>query len=120
MNDKLLYQRIRINTLILMALVSVLSFIIFGHFTTYGIGVILGALVGIVSLNMIIKMTDALSVGNASTKARLNYFLRILVVAGVFGIAMYQGVSIFALLVGYLLSKLAIYYESFKNKVPNK
>lgn len=120
MEDKMIYRRVRFITLILMIVLSILATLILGKFEVYGVGIILGALVGIVNFNMVVKLSEKINVGNAQLKGTLNYYLRIILTGIVFALAMYKGVNVFALLIGYLLSKLAVYYEMIKGKKENK
>ena len=115
-HEKEIYSRVRMRSLALAIAVSMLVTVAFDNFEIYGIGIILGVLCGIISLNMVVKMADSFQLDKTGGKARLNYFLRISMIGLVFGIAVYLGVSVFALLGGYLITRIAVYIESIKIK----
>ena len=103
-------KEIRRLTLALALVCSGLSVVFFhGRFQEIGMGIILGALTGIIGFSMIINMSNRIELyGNPKRKGTASYVTRYLIYASIFAIAAYKGVHIAALLVGFLLHKGAI------------
>ncbi|MGL5979108.1 MAG: ATP synthase subunit I [Erysipelotrichaceae bacterium] len=109
MSEKAMYAKIRKITFGLMGVTSLLMVIVFHNDPIpYVLGIILGGLMGIISFNMIIKMTSQINEYNAVKLAVGNYFMRFLGVGLVFFVAVSEGINVFTLLVGFLCSKIAI------------
>ncbi len=114
--DKSIYSRVRMRSLLVSSGVAILLTVFLGDFKVYSVGVILGTLGGIISLNMVIKMADNLMTDSSGNRARLNYYIRLFIIGIIFGIAVYLGVNVFTLLGGYLITRMMIYLESIKIK----
>lgn len=109
MNEREMYAKIRMITLGLAGICSIGAFVIFkNNPTPYVLGIVIGALLGIISFNMIIKMSSRIMEGNAERVAVSNYMLRIIGIAVIFVLALNKGIDIFALLIGFICSKIAI------------
>lgn len=108
MSEKQMYASIRKITFLMMGAGILVCAIAFDQPTPYVLGILLGGLSGIMSFNMVIQMVDRLSAKNASQVAVSNYVLRFFGVAAIFFIAMSKGVNVFALFIGFLMSKIAI------------
>ena len=113
MNEKMVmaYQ-IRKLTLLFCAIMVLISLIFRDKFITGGIAI--GALASLIGFNMVVKMAYKVQGLSAGRSARMNYFLRYLMYALIFGISIYCGVNVFALLAGFLCNKVAIlFYTRF-------
>lgn len=111
-------QDIRKITLILAVLVSGISTLIFqGYFQTIGVGILIGALMGIIGFNMINTMASRLELyGNVKAKGYQSYVRRYALYTVVFALAAYKGVHIIALLIGMLCHKAAILIYVFLHR----
>ena len=103
-------KEIRRLTLALALICSGLSVVFFhGRFQEIGMGIILGALTGIIGFSMITNMTNRIELyGNPKRKGTASYVQRYALYAIIFSIAAVKGVHVVALLVGFLLHKGAI------------
>lgn len=108
--NRMMAREIRWITIILTLITCGLSLMICkGQFSTIGIGICIGALSGLIGFNMIVQMADTIEYyGNAKAKGSSNYALRYIIYALLFGISVYKGVHILALLVGMLCHKASI------------
>ncbi len=111
-------KEIRRLTLALAFIVSGLSILIFhGQFKVIGIGIIIGALTGIIGFSMITNMTRRIELyGNAKAKGSASYIQRYAIYTVVFLLAAYEGVNIIALFIGILLHKGAILIYVFLHR----
>lgn len=111
MEERKLYRKIRIFTWIFTGIAVVISLLLFpGQFQTIGIGIILGALSGVLSFQMIIRSCDKIDGDMPYVKqfAYNSYLKRYLLYFVIFGASAYKGVEVLSLLVGILLHKVAI------------
>lgn len=109
MSEREMYMKIRKITLILAGVSSLAALLIFRmDASPYILGLILGALMGIISFNMIINMASKINEHNAQKVAVANYITRFLGIGVIFFFAMTKGIDIFALMIGFICSKIAI------------
>ncbi len=109
MSEQKMYGQIRLITLILCGVGMLVAGLIFRQDALdYVFGILIGSLMGIISLNLIIGMTNKINEYNAIKVAMANYVLRYFAIGLVFFVAVVRGVNVFALLLGFLNSKLAI------------
>lgn len=103
-------KEIRRLTLALSLVVSGVSIFIFhGQFREIGIGIIIGALTGIIGFSMIMNLSRRIELyGNAKAKGSASYIQRYAIYMVVFLLAAYKGVNIIALFIGMLIHKGAI------------
>lgn len=111
-------REIRWLTIMLMCFVCGLSLIVFqGHFSTIGIGIMIGALCGLIGFNFIQHMADTIEYyDNAKAKGTSNYVLRYLIYALIFALSMKNGVHVLALFAGILCHKAAILLYVFLHR----
>lgn len=92
---------------ILLALILILISLVFqDKFISAGIAI--GALGGLIGFNMIVKMAYKIEGPRSGRAASANYLLRYLMYGCIFGLSYSQGVNIFAILIGFISSKVAI------------
>lgn len=120
MNDETtgMSHEIRKITIILGLIVSGLSLIIFqGEFSTIGLGVMIGALTGMIGFNMIVHMCNHIELyGNPKAKGYSSYVKRYAVYAIIFMISVYKGINVFALFAGMICHKVAILIYVFLHR----
>lgn len=111
-------REIQTITIILMLMVCGLSILIFhGRVADIGIGIVIGALAGLIGFNMINQMAEQIElVRDAKAKGYQNYVLRYVVYLFIFGISVYKNVSILALFAGMLCHKASILLYVFLHR----
>lgn len=111
-------QEIRKLTLILGLVISGLSMILFqGDFSTIGVGVLIGALSGMIGFNMIVRMSNQIELYvDPKAKGYSSYVKRYAIYTIIFILSAYKGVNIFALFAGMACHKAAILIYVFLHR----
>lgn len=111
-------REIRWYTIMLMFIVCGLSLMLFqGHFSTIGIGIMIGTLCGLIGFNFIQHMVDTIEYyDNAKAKGTSNYVLRFVIYGLIFALSMSNGVHVMALFAGILCHKAAILLYVFLHR----
>lgn len=78
---------------------------------TLGLG--LGCMIGLIGFNMIVQWGFSIQEHSSARSTFMNYLLRYIFYGCMFTLSYYFGANIFALLVGFICHKLAIYVYSF-------
>ena len=92
---------------ILITLLLILASLIFQN-RYISAGIAIGALTGLIGFNMIVKMAYRIEGPKGGRNASFNYLLRYIMYGCIFALGLTQGINIFAMLVGFLTTKLAI------------
>ena len=106
----LMRKSIRWITLALACIACGISLIVFqDQFQGIGVGILIGALSGLIGFSMIIRMSNTIELyDNPKAKGYSSYVKRFGIYTIIFALAAWRGVNIIALLVGMLLHKGAI------------
>lgn len=112
-------MEVRILTAILMVILGFASLLCFpGEYKSITMGIIIGAVCGLMGFNMICNMAeridgDSLDVKNRATRS---YTRRYLLYAIVFALSASVGVNLIALLAGMLAHKLSILLYTLRHR----
>lgn len=113
---KTMSRTIRIITL-LVTVVAVLISFLFGASLKVSIGIIAGAMIGIIGFSMIVLMSETISQNqNPKARAYRSYLLRYIFYGCMFALFMLRGVPVLSLLAGMLCHKSSMYIYAFINK----
>ena len=112
MKDEMVRMRKAIASLTLALALIVDGFAVMlfqDQFVEIGVGILVGALTGLIGFSMIIRMSSTIELyGNPKAKGYSSYVKRYGIYTLIFALAAWRGVNIVALLVGMLLHKGAI------------
>ncbi len=117
-DERAIYMEIRkftfIFTIIAMAVMQVWK----GNFSTYGVGVLIGSLTGLMGFQMIIHYVNKLGEHskNITFGSYRAYVQRYVLYFLILGVSVLKGVNIFALLVGMLCQKGAILWYTYYHR----
>lgn len=120
MNElNMMNKEIRMLTLGCAVILSLLGLLIFPeHGKEVAIGVMIGALCGLIGFQMIINSANSLGADTANPKGKAYraYLLRYLVYAAVFAFSIREGANIIALLIGMLAHKACILIYTYRHR----
>lgn len=120
MNElNMMNKEIRMLTLGCAVILSLLGLLIFPeHGKAVAIGVMIGALCGLIGFQMIINSANSLGADTANPKGKAYraYLLRYLVYAAVFAFSIKEGANIIALLIGMLAHKACILIYTYRHR----
>lgn len=110
MNEtKVMGKEIRKITLAIMLVACGLSLPVFQSFQSVTLGIVIGAMCGLLGYGMIERMCSHIELyTNAKGKGYSAYVKRYALYTLIFAFSVYKGINIFALLVGMLCHKAAI------------
>ncbi len=116
--ERNIYIEIRKLTLIFMVIAMSVVHAWKGSFQIYGIGVLIGALTGLLGFQMIINYVNKLSEHTTNIKfgSYRAYIRRYFLYFLILGVSVLKGVDIFALLVGMLCQKGAILWYTYQHR----
>lgn len=107
-----LIKKIIIYTIAISLILSGIAYIVTWQFNV-AIGIMIGAIARLAGLNSIIKMSDKIELyQNPKAKGTKNYMGRFLFYGLVIGISIWRGVSIVALLIGFMIMNVVIIFVS--------
>ena len=112
-------REIRIYTLVTAVVLSAAGALIMPAYgKEIAVGIMIGALTGLIRFQMIIKSGSSLEADtqNPKGKAYRAYLLRYLVYAAVFAFSIKEGAHIVALLIGMLAHKACILIYTFRHR----
>jgi len=112
-------KEVRLTTVILTLLLTLLSAVAFpGMGKSIPVGIIIGALTGLIGFNMILRMASHIQPDMVDVKARAyrSYLHRYLVYAGIFALSISQGVNAIALLAGMLAHKASFLIYTWRHR----
>ena len=112
-------MEIRVITIVLAGIVSLLCGILFpAYWKSVSLGIIIGALTGIMGFTMITNMVERIDGDLPDIKARAtrSYVRRYLTYALIFTLSAIAGANIIALLIGMVLHKGSILLYSIKHR----
>lgn len=112
-------KEIRFYTLIAAAILSTIGWFAFPvEGKQIAVGVLVGALCGLIGFQMIIQSAGSLEADtkNPKAKAYRAYLLRYLVYAAIFVLAVKSGVNVIALLIGMLAHKACILLYTYRHR----
>lgn len=110
---KTMSHTIRVITLIETGIAVLISFLFQASFKV-SIGIIAGAMIGIIGFSMIVFMSETISQNhNPKARAFRSYLLRYLFYGCTFALFMIRGVPALSLLVGMLCHKSSMYVYAF-------
>ena len=113
---KTMSKTIRIITLIEMTIVVLISFLL-GYNKEVLIGIVAGALIGIIGFSMIVLMSETISQNqNPKGKAFRSYLVRYIFYGCMFALFMLRGIPVLSLLVGMLCHKTSMYIYTFMKR----
>lgn len=103
-------KRIISYSILLSLVVAVIGGFLFYDFFVF-IGILIGTLTGLLGYGMIVHMTLSLGIDEKLSKKKgfVNYAIRYMLYAVIFFVSVYFGISVIALLVGFLCHKASIF-----------
>lgn len=72
-------------------------------------GVVIGCMAALIGFNMILKLSYTVQEGNSTRATYANYMLRYVFYGCIFALAIVNGISALALIVGFVAHKIVIY-----------
>jgi hypothetical protein len=113
---KTMSKMIRIITLVETLTAVLISFLL-GFNLKVAIGIIAGAMIGIIGFSMIVLMSETITQNpNPKGKAFRSYLLRFIFYGCLFALFMVRGVPVLALFVGMLCHKSSMYIYTFMKR----
>lgn len=110
-------QEIRRYTIVLASLLSLSGLLLFpDEGKAIAVGILIGALCGLIGFQMIIHSANALQANDTDPKGKAYraYLLRYLMYAAIFILSIQQGANIIALLIGILAHKSCILIYTYR------
>ena len=113
---KTMSHTIRVITLIETGIAVLISFLL-GASIKVSIGIIAGAMIGIIGFSMIVLMSETISANqNPKARAYRSYLFRFLFYGCMFALFMLRGIPILSLLIGMLCHKTSMYVYTFMKR----
>lgn len=110
-------KEIKKLTLAIMLVICGLSLLVFQSFQHVTLGIVIGAMCGLMGYGMIERMCSNIELyGNAKGRGQSAYVKRYALYTLIFALSVYKGISIFALLTGMLCHKAAIVLYAFLHR----
>ncbi len=112
-------KEIRIITLILTAVLTLMSMMLFPDMMkSVGLGIVIGSLCGLLGFQMILRMSKNIVEGSiyGAGSAYTSYLNRYLIYALIFALSIYRGINVIALAVGMLAHKASILIYTWQHR----
>lgn len=117
--SKIMAHEVRGITMIIMVILALVAWLLFpGEVKSISMGIIIGAITGMMGFTMIVNMAERIDGDTMDVKARAfrSYTRRYLAYALIFALSAIAGVNVIALLAGMLAHKASILIYTWRHR----